>query len=791
MLTSETKNKLNNACDILVGKIPNPQGQVDQITNALIYKFMDDQDRLSMSVPGGKASFFVGELEEYAWHKLFDAKLSNQDRADLYIKGLDKLSTATKLPELFRDIFKNAYLPFRAPDTIGLFLDTINSLHYIHGEELGNAFEYLLQKMGSQGDAGMFRTPRHIIEFVVKIVAPKKDETILDPACGTAGFLVEAFNQIKNGSKLSPQELQVLANNIEGVDISPEMAKLARVNLYLHGFKTPHISENDTLTNENLWLHKKYDVILANPPFMSPKGGIKPHDKFGVKANKSEVLFVNYIAEHLKLHGRAGIIVPEGIIFQSGNAYKQLRKSLVEDGYLSAVISLPSGVFNPYAGVKTSILILDRQRAKESKEILFVKVENDGYDLGAQRRPIQKNNLPEALELLNKWNNGEKVENKIASTVDKEKIIKSGDYNLTFERHIDVINQINTKWPMVALSDLFEMQNGRAFKKEEWSAEGLPIIRIANLNDITADYNYYNGTYDKKIEVNTNDLLFSWSGTVGTSFGPHLWRRGKGLLNQHIYKFNVINTNQVSNQYAFHSLKFITPQIESKAHGAGGLVHITKSELSKFKIPLPPFEIQEQIVTELDGYQKIVNGAKLVLENWVPKINYSPEWDMINLNEICSFEYGNSMPEKNRIPGKYPVVGSNGVVGTHNDFLVEGPVIVIGRKGSAGEVNWIDENCFPIDTTYFVKLSDENRIELKYLYFTLLGLNLQSLRGGGAVPGLNRNDAYKKKISLPSVEIQKQIIEKIEAERLLVESNKKLIEIYEQKMKDVISKLWN
>jgi type I restriction enzyme M protein len=293
---------------------------------------MDDQDRLSMSVPGGKASFFVGELEEYAWHKLFDSKLSNQDRADLYIKGLDKLSTATKLPELFRDIFKNAYLPFRAPDTIAMFLDVINTFDYHHPEELGNAFEHLLSIMGSQGDAGQFRTPRHIIEFIVKVIAPKKDETIFDPACGTAGFLVEAFNQIKNSSKLTPQELQLLANNIEGFDIDPGMAKLARVNLYLHGFKTPHITENDTLTNENLWLKKKYDVILANPPFMSPKGGIKPHDKFSVKANKSEVLFVNYIAEHLKLHGRAGIIVPEGVIFQSSSsAYKQLRKLLVED----------------------------------------------------------------------------------------------------------------------------------------------------------------------------------------------------------------------------------------------------------------------------------------------------------------------------------------------------------------------------------------------------------------------------------------------------------------------------
>ncbi len=382
MLTLETKNKIKNARDVLVGKIPDPKGQVDQITNALIYKFMDDQDRLALSVPGGKASFFIGDLEKYAWHKLFDSRLSNQDKADLYIEGLHKLSAATKLPGLFRDIFKDAYLPFRAADTIALFLETINQFSYDHPEELGNAFEYLLQVMGSQGDAGQFRTPRHIIEFIVKVVEPKKDETIFDPACGTAGFLIEAFNQIKNGDKLSPQELQILANNIEGVDIDPGMAKIARVNLYLHGFKTPHITENDTLTNEKLWLNKKYDVILANPPFMTPKGGIRPHSKFSVKANRSEVLFVNYIIEHLKLNGHAGIIVPDGVLNTRGLDFSTIRKDLVNNG-LYAVIDLPAGIFQPYSKVKTSILLIDK--SLKTKNILFQKIspieENKSFEI--------------------------------------------------------------------------------------------------------------------------------------------------------------------------------------------------------------------------------------------------------------------------------------------------------------------------------------------------------------------------------------------------------------------------
>jgi len=154
-----------------------------------------------------------------------------------------------------------------------------------------------------------------------------------------------------------------------GYDISPDMVRLSKVNLYLHGFPNPTIFEYDTLSSEEKW-DESFDVMLANPPFMSPSGGIRPHKRFSVQANRSEVLFVDYILEHLRPNGRAGIIVPEGIIFKSATAYKALRKLLIEDGLL-AVVSLPAGVFNPYAGVKTSILLFDNGLAKKTKNILF------------------------------------------------------------------------------------------------------------------------------------------------------------------------------------------------------------------------------------------------------------------------------------------------------------------------------------------------------------------------------------------------------------------------------------
>ncbi len=179
------------------------------------------------------------------------------------------------------------------------------------------------------------------------------------------------------------------------------MVRLSLVNMYLHGFTTPKIFEYDTLSSEDRW-NETFDVILANPPFMTPKGGIRPHKKFGVQANKAEVLFTDYIAEHLNKNGRAGIVVPNGIVATTQTAYKQLRKMLVEDS-LIAVVSLPAGCFNPYSGVKTSILMMDKGLVKKSKHILFIKIADDGFDLGAQRREHDKNDLPLALEAFNAY----------------------------------------------------------------------------------------------------------------------------------------------------------------------------------------------------------------------------------------------------------------------------------------------------------------------------------------------------------------------------------------------------
>jgi len=623
MLDNLTKRRIDTARDILVGKLPDPKSQVEQITIALIYKFMDDMDKQS-EVLGGNASFFTGEYEKYAWSKIFDSRVSGYERINLYGEAIQKMNHNPNIPPLFRTIFKNAYLPYRDPETLKMFLKVIGDFEYDHSERLGDAFEYLLSIMGSQGDAGQFRTPRHIIDFIVKVVDPCKSETILDPACGTAGFLISSYNHIlgknkkDNRSSLTADERTRLIANISGYDISPDMVRLSLVNMYLHNFPAPKIYEYDTLTSEEKW-NEFYDIILANPPFMSPKGGIKPHKRFSIQAKRSEVLFVDYIAEHLNPNGRGGVIVPEGIIFQSGIAYKKLRKMLIETS-LFAVVSLPAGVFNPYSGVKTSILFLDKNLSKKTEKILFVKVNHDGYGLGAQRKEVKENDVPMALEIIKKYKQsvaeGKDIEfdlneKKIAHTVKKEKIAESGDYNLTGDRYKETIIY-NGQWDFVELREVCEIVKDKPF-----SFEGEK--RYFSTGAISDKYHiedYEMVTFEKKpsradIFPSINDIGFAV-----------MKNTNKVVFIDDYYYGSIFSTGftflrckkQINFKYLYYLIKDnLFQNIKDREAVDGIMGGIRKSDILKIKIPLPPLEIQEQIVAELDSYQKIIDGAKQVV----------------------------------------------------------------------------------------------------------------------------------------------------------------------------------
>ena len=825
MLDNGTKKRIDSARDILVGKVPDPKSQVEQITIAMIYKFMDDMDNQTEEL-GGKATFFTGKFKQYAWSRLLDRKFSGHERLLLYAEGIEKMNINENIPQLFRDIFKGAFLPYRDPETLNLFLKEINGFTYDHSERLGDAFEYLLSVLSSQGDAGQFRTPRHIIDFIVEIVNPAKEDTVLDPACGTAGFLISSYKHIlrqntKNrpGDLLTTDDKGQLMTNFCGYDISPDMVRLSLVNMYLHSFANPSIYEYDTLTSEDRW-DERYDVILTNPPFMTPKGGIRPHSRFTIKAKRSEVLFVDYIAEHLNVHGKAGVIVPEGIIFQSQNAYKKLRKMLVDENYLYAVISLPAGIFNPYAGVKTSILLMDKTLVKKTGEILFVKVSNDGFDLGAQRMPIDKNDLPQALKIVKAWKEAiakgrsfdiDETDKAIAHIVSKEKIAESGDYNLSGDRYREVVSYANVKWPMVELGDksLFQIESGgtpSSNKSEYWDGDirWITLVDLPQENFIT----YISDTKRKITELGLNNssakllpnktVLVSSRATIGRiAISQTELATNQGFKNVIIKDFSKVNE-----KYLACMLMRLVPQMEQMGTG-GTYKEISRASFSTLRIPLPPLEVQEKIVAELDGYQKIINGAKQIVENYKPAIKIDSDWPMVELGEVCEVISGQSPQGRfyNENETGLPFYQGKADFG---EIFIEVPKkwtaqvtkeaykndILMSVRAPVGPVNLATQTiCIGRGLAAI-----RPKYSLNHLFLFYLLKNQQDVirrgSGGSTFESINHKQIQSLRIPLPPVETQQKIVAEIESERELVDANKKLIEIFEKKIKDKIGEVW-
>lgn len=817
MLDIDTRRRIDSARDILVGKVPDPKAQVEQITTALVYKFMDDMDKESIEL-GGKAQFFKNGYAHYAWSKLMDSRLGGHERLALYGEAITKMAENPNIPQLFRNIFKDAFLPYRDPETLNLFLKEINGFVYDHSERLGDAYEYLLSVLGSQGDAGQFRTPRHIIDFIVKVVDPDKTETILDPACGTAGFLISAFKHIlgkyqknKPGDMMTPAERKKFLGNFAGYDISPDMVRIALVNMYLHSFPDPSIVEYDTLTSEEKW-DELYDCVLANPPFMTPKGGIRPHKRFSVQATRSEVLFVDYIMEHLTKDGRAGVIVPEGIIFQSQTAHKELRRKLVEENYLYAVVSLPAGVFNPYSGVKTSILLLDRKIARERDEILFVKVENDGFDLGAQRREIEKNDLPKALKTIQYWIARKKHSNSIAHAVSKTKLAENGEFVLTGEKYRTSIISKATRWPLVPLCEFAEVINGRAYKESELLDNGpIPVLRVGNFFSNRSWY-YSNLELPDKNYCDKGDLLYAWS----ASFGPKIWDGPRAIFHYHIWK--IVPNEKIDKLFLYYLLQWDTENIKADGGRGIAMLHITKSGIEKRKFPIPPLEIQQQIVAELSQYQKVIDGARMVIENYRPYIKVEKNWPELPISGLCELITKGSSPNWQGIQytskenGILFVTSENVGSGelllsepkyvekrfneiSKRSILQKGDVLTNIVGASIGRTTIYDLN-EPANINQAVCLlrPNTNKIDSTFMATWFNTPHFISKLTGNSVENARANISMgvlgELKIPVPSLTIQRKIVAHILREQTAVIQNQILIEMMQSRINTKLAEIW-
>lgn len=494
---------------------------------------------------------------------------------------------------------------------------------------------------------------------------------------------------------------------------------------------------------------------------------------------------------------------------------------MLVENYLYAVVSLPAGVFNPYSGVKTSILLMDRELAKASNEILFVKIENDGYGLGAQRTPVKGSQLEEAIELLQQFKEGNFTESALAHAVAKNEIAKNGDYNLSGERYKNNI-QRESIYELHEIGSVCQLVNGTAFKPTDWEPKekgGLPIIRIQNLNNKEAEFNYYSGEIDEKFIVEPEDLLFSWSGSRGTSFGAHIWYGGRAILNQHIFNVH-FDRKKAIKKYMYYVLNQVVEEVEQNLHGGVGLVHITKGNLEKIKIPLPPLSIQEEIVAEIEGWQKIIDGAKAVVENYKPKIDINPDWEMVELSKIIDeLETGVSVNSESKTVGKNEIGVLKTSAVTYGIFKPEEHKTVIATEknrvkcnpkkdsiiisrmntealvGASAYVNQDYKNLYLPDRLWQTVITRKD-VYVKYVQLVISSdeyrKRISDLCGGtsGSMKNISKKNLLELSIPFPPFEIQRQIVSQIEKEQALVNANKQLIEIFEQKIKDRIAKVW-
>ena len=422
MITGELKNRIDGLWDVFAaGGLVNPLDVIEQITYLMFIRDLDDTDNLRakeavmLGLPH-KSIFadkvMVGDREidgnQLKWSVFHDFPAGKmystvQEWVFPFIKNLhdDKDSAYSKYMD---DAIFKIPTPLLLDKIVTILDDIYAQMAQIKDSDIrGDVYEYISSRLQVNGMAGAFRTPRHIIEMMVELVQPKPDDIICDPACGTAGFLVGAGKYLKKHHKEEiyfnrEKKAYYMNNMFHGFDMGTTMLRIGAMNMMTHGVDNPYIEYRDSLSDQNED-HDKYSLILANPPF---KGSldydtVAPDLLKVCKTKKTELLFLALFLRMLRIGGRCACIVPDGVLFGSSTAHKAIRKALIEENRLEAVISMPSGVFKPYAGVSTGILIFTKTGHGGTDKVWFYDMQADGLSLDDKRTPVAENDIPDIV----------------------------------------------------------------------------------------------------------------------------------------------------------------------------------------------------------------------------------------------------------------------------------------------------------------------------------------------------------------------------------------------------------
>lgn len=765
---------------------------------------------------------------------------------------------------LFRRLFKNHIWRIRYSPTIKELIKRLKDLELEQNfDVMGRAYEFVVQKLGEQKQYGQYFTPRHIIHFMVELADPEIGEKIYDPAAGTGGFILRAFEVVKskidnlvkagmrvnestaayNGVQFDEAEMlyrKLKEESLYAVEKAPDVYKLALMNMILHNDGKSNLFEADSLDNRAQLEHKeKYDVVLTNPPYgplaQSRVGTFEFH------AKRYEALFIQHIMAALrpsepgKKRSRAVVIILDKILFDNSSVFKNIRMKLLREFDLKAVFSMPAGIFQPYSGVKTTVLYFEKptkeewddtkkQNAYTTKQVLFVDVKDDGFTLTTQRRPINGafqgddpniyeppcGNLPKAVEVFRRWidwiNNPTKelpdfIDNDFcwAATIEE---IKAKDYNLNPGLYRKTIKG-KQKWEVVSLREICDIQKGTSITKADTVEGNVPVIAGGQ------EPAYYHNQSNRDGNIITVSASGAYAGFVNYFDIP--------IFASDCTTIKSNDEEKALTKYIFYILKSRQEDLYKLQRGAGQ-PHVYPNDLANIQIPLPPLPVQQELVARLDKQQAIIEQCnameKAILEAGIDDSIFEGDWEWVELGELVDYKGGLSITINDKIDANgIPIItindiGENGELKLDSirkikidkeprNLIHKGELLFNWRNGSphlVGKTALYDLEQPALFASFLLGISirDSSLLNSRFLWFILnefrrRGIYLNEMRRN--VNGVfNRDELSLIKIPLPPLEKQQEIVDFLNAQFETLNTIRRLKENAKQTIKMILDR---
>ena len=482
MITGELRNQVDKIWESFwTGGIANPLTVIEQFTYLLFIRRLDERQLLEekkSNIAGIEMgeTYYTPEQSRFRWNNFKNADpevmfglftIPQVDAENLTV--FEHMKSIGDKAGVFAKYMRGATFMIPTARLLDQVVQMIDKIKMDDRDTKGDLYEYLLSKIASAGKNGQFRTPRHIIKMMVDMTRPQKDDTICDPACGTAGFLVGARNYIDENHQdwFHDKDFREHFNSdmFTGIEFDATMLRIGAMNLQLHGIEKPDLIGKDSLSESNADIREQFSLILANPPF---KGSLD-YDSVDasilqtVKTKKTELLFLGLMLRMLKTGGRCAVIVPDGVLFGSSKAHKQIREELVENQKLEAVVSMPSGVFKPYAGVSTAVLLFTKTNSGGTDKVWFYDMQNDGFSLDDKRAEVKGNDIPDIVERFGKLTDEAERKRTDKSFLVPSGEIKENDWDLSINRYKEIVyEEVEYDAPAKIIADIKQLDGERA-----------------------------------------------------------------------------------------------------------------------------------------------------------------------------------------------------------------------------------------------------------------------------------------------------------------------------------------